>query len=632
MATIEDLLRAAKKAHEAGDADSARKLVQAAKGMMPAQPQMAATPPRVEDWQATPPRPNRFGDVIADATEAPLAAMKTFGAGLMDQSKSPTMAALPEGMPMRGVVAGLGDLGGAALSGLGAAYGFGAGLVGEVVGGDPTQERKLASDLMMMGEVAVPELAGVSGTIRAAGAAARGAETASKPATAAQSAARAADDLGITPALGMGGKIRATTAAGLEKVPLTGGVIAKDAERAVGEVEGVFARLRNSIGTASNVAGAGEKLQEGLQGFVGRFKQTAEKFFNVVDQRIPQDRRFPVSATAARIEDAKAIFEGNPELAQRLGLNSWDAIVAEAQANGVTWPALKQFRSSIGEAIGNLESGKQGGSLSSENLSRLKSLYGALTEDMEAAARSVGDDAYTAWRRANNYYKGGAERIERSLDQTIRADNPERAFVAFQNLLSEGRTTSDITRVRQIKASLNRDEWSDVAASIVDRLGRPAAGQQNAAGDAFSPAVFLTNWNKMDPEARRLLMPEDVRIEFEKLAEVAGAMKAANLERNFSNTGTAAGWLATIFGSAADMGTTATALAGSYVSAKALTSRTFLQALNRAARGDTKALRAMANGNNPFKQDAAEVLRLIAADAAVGDPANTTTQPIRAVP
>lgn len=646
MATVEELLRAAQKADAAGDTEAARALVQAAKGVIEApapryreQTQdVAMAPPAAYGdngmaAQPTAPRPDRFGDTIAAATEAPIATMRAFGAGLADQSQSPTMQALPEGMNprLKGVLAAGGDLGGAAIGALGTAFAGAAGLVGEAVGGTPTQETKLARDLMMMGEVAVPELAGVSSTMRAASGAASGAAKLAQAPTRAQEAARAAGDLGITPALGMGGKVRAMTAAGLEKVPLTGGVIAKDAERAVGEVEGVFARIRDGIGRSTNVAGAGEALQSGLNSFVRGFKDTSSKLFGVVDARIPQTARFGLQNTAERLGEARAAFDGNPELAAKLGLNKWDGIVAEAQNNGLTWPALKQFRTSVGEAIGSLESGKAGGSLASEDLSRLKRLYGGLTADMEAAAKQAGSEAYSAWKRANGYYKAGATRIERSLDQTIRADNPERAFVAFQNLLTEGRTSSDITRVRQIKASMPKDEWNTVSASIVDRLGRPSAGQQSAAGDAFSPSVFLTNWNKMDAEARRLLLPEDARIEFEKLAKVAESVKSANLERNISNTGTAAGLLATIFGSVADMGTTAGALGSSYLSAKALTNTTFLKALNSAARGDARAIKAMSNGNGPFAVDARTVMQLTAAQASQGDAANSSQAPLRAV-
>lgn len=159
-------------------------------------------------------------------------------------------------------------------------------------------------------------------------------------------------------------------------------------------------------------------------------------------------------------------------------------------------------------------------------------------------------------------------------------------------------------------------EWGDVSASIVDRLGRVPAGQQNAAGDVFSPARMLTEWNKLSDEAKGVLLKPSVRKEMDKLAEVAALAKDANAERNFSNTGNAVGWLATIFGASADMGVTAGAIGSSYLSAKAMTSRPFLSALNRMARGDARAMKVLAKPGNPFAVDAGTVLRLSAADVA----------------
>jgi hypothetical protein len=643
MATVEELLRAAKNADAAGDTEAARKLVLAAKDLMAPAPKyreenMAAAqePPPAYDGVsavATQPRANRFGDIIGEATEAPLAMTKAFGAGLADQSQSPTMRALPADWNprVRGMVAGLGDLGGAAIGALGTGFAVGAGAVGEAIGSTPTQERKLARDLMMMGEVAAPELAGVSGTVLATGRAVQGAESLSRPATAAQEAARAAGDLGITPSLGMGGKVRGMTAATLEKTPIVAERIAMDAERAVGEVEGVFSRIAGGIGRSLGSEAAGSALQGGLQGFADGFKKTSEKLFGVVDQRIPGDARFQAGATAQRIAESKAAFENNPELSRMLGLNRWDAVVAEAGENGLTWSALKQFRSKVGEAIGAMESGRQGGALGGEDLGRLKSLYGALTQDMTLAAQSVGEDAFAAWQRANSHYRAGRERFERSLDATINVDNPERAFEAFSALLQRDRSSSDIKRVRDIKASLGEEDWRTVSASIVGRLGRATAGQQNAAGDAFSPSVFLTNWNRMDPEARRLLLPEEARLELEKLAKVAESVKVSNVERNASNTGTVVA--AGAIGSAFTQAPIATLLTtgGTYLSVRAMTSVPYLKALNSAARGDQKALNAMANGNGPFAVDARTILQMTAAEAAQGDPANSPTSPLRAV-
>ena len=330
--------------------------------------------------------------------------------------------------------------------------------------------------------------------------------------------------------------------------------------------------------------------------------------------------------TLSAISDAKAAFAENPELAKRLGLTNWDAVASEIANNNISWGALKQFRTEVGQALGSPT-----GSLTDTTSGRLKSLYGALTADMEAATKASSPQAFSAWQRANQFYKSGAQRIERSLDGTITAKSPERAFEAFAALTKADRSTADITRMRQIKASLARDDWNDVASSIVNRLGSAAPGTQNAEGTAFSPSRFLSEWNRMSPEARKILLPEDARVELEKLARISERVKAANLERNTSNTGTVV--VAAGAGGALMQApiSTISALAGANIGARAMTSPVFLRALNRAAMGDTKQISAMATGSGAFAQDAKTILRMMAAETALGGAANSDSAPLSAV-
>ena len=619
MSTVEELLRAAKNADAAGDAESARALVDAAKSMMkPAAPMPGPAPaPGMAGYDGpigespAPRQADYFGNTIAAATEAPRAAMGAYAAGLADKTKSPSLKYLTEKSPnspqwARDMAAALGDAGGLALSTVGTAYAGAAGLVGEM-GGSPTNEAKLARDMMMMGQVAIPELAGVSSGSRLASRAAR----VEKAATPEQLSARAAQDLNITPSLGMTGKAGAMAAAVGEKTPLAAGQIARDASRAVAEIETATAKAVARTGAAGGPLAAGDKLQEGLNSYVNAFKGRAGVLFDNVEKLIPKGTPVRLDRTAATVAEAKQYFAAQPELAAKLGLTKWDAVVDEAAANGTNWQAVRQFRTSIGEAIGSNR-----GALADEDLGRLKSLYGALTEDMTAAAKAAGPKAYAEWQNANRFYAKGADRIERYLDQTISAKSPERAFETFVAMTKGDRVSSDVTRMRKIKASMPVDDWNAVAATIVDRLGKSPSGQQGAMGDTFSPGVFLTEWNKMSQEAKAILLPGDVRNELEQIARVSERVKASNSERNMSNTGmiTQAGIVGA--GLANQPVATVSLLAASNLSARALTSQTFLRAVNDWNAGRTKGLSAMATGSGPFASDAVQILRLMAAEAA----------------
>ena len=632
MATVEELLRAAKNADAAGDTDAARKLVQLAKTGMgmggkpsAADPSNPLLPPRTSPMGPAPDMtPGATGplNTAKDMAAEPWAATQEYASGILN----PRGSALGKGIAESGAyIPGISDLsvgimnaGGAALSGLHAALAGGAGAVADAtgaLGASEDSQQRLANDLMGMAE-------STAGTMPLATTESAAARAALKADGKINSAAGAAKDLGITPSLGMTGKTGGMAAAALEKVPFAAEMVAKDATRAVGEVEGAF---RKVISGGLSPSSAGELLQKGLKGFVSKFQERSNKLYDEVAAQIPPGTRVDVSNMKGAVTEAKQYFAGNPELASKLGLSRWDGVLAEAEKNGISWQAVRQLRSQIGEAIGSNR-----GALADEDVGRLKQLYGALTSDMEAAAKAAGPKAYQAWSRANGFYKSGAKRIERSLDGTISAKNPERAFEAFDALTQADRSTADIARMRQIKSSLPRDDWTQISESIADRLGKAKSGAQNADGNVFSPATFLTEWNKMSPEAKRILFDEPVRVELEKIAKVSEKVKAAGAERNMSNTGTITAQMALGAGLVTAPTTTAAAFGGAFISAKAMTSPVFLRAVNRAMSGDMKAIEAMAKGKGPYAEDAALLMRMTASEMQTGGAANSP-EPPRAV-
>lgn len=627
MATFDEVMQAAVNADKAGDTQAAQMLVDLARsqieGTAPSEPPLV--PMRTENEAPSGPPPDRFGDTIKDAVKAPLAATRAYGAGLLDQENSISLQNMPKWVPdpLKRPAATLADTAMTGLNAAGSLYALGAGTVGEVLGGSPTQEKKLARDLMMMGEVAVPELAGASAVARASSKAAKASQQLQQPATEVQEIARAGDDLGITPSLGAGGKVRGMSAATLEKVPFAGSAIAKDAARFVGEVEGAFETMRSRVGKPQGAAGAGEVLQGGLQKFVDAFETQSKTLYDEVGKAISANTMIQSPETLRAIEEALQPFADKPEIAKQLGLNRWQSIASDLET-GLSWKAASDLRSSIGKSIG-----KMNGALADMDQGRLKQVYGTLTADLEQAAMQAGPKAEKAWKRASNFYRRGAERIQSSLDKTISADSPERAFEAFEAMTRDGRSTANSKRLYEIKKSMSQNDWNVVAASIVDRMGTPNAGQQSAMGGGFSPAKFLTDWNKMSPEAKAILLPPDVRKEMTKLAQVSQGSRRANAERNFSNTGQINAGIVASGSAAIDPVVTGAVLATAAISAKAFTNRRFLKALNRGARGDARQLRALANGNSPFAQEAATILRISAAEAAQGgNSANTNPQPI----
>lgn len=640
MATLEEILTKAKNADAAGDTEAAKRLVEFAKKSFPgaisdAKPTVAS-PTAATDSESrllgfdvrgnqpqTPARKPYFGDTAMGMAAEPASAALEYGHGIMyPRDSSIGKEVQKSGWYIPGVSdLGIGALnaGGALLSGLHAGMAGSAGLAGDVTGlfgASESNQQRLANDLMGMAEASAGAMP--AGTIAEASAASK-ASKALEADRKLNGAAAAAKDLGITPSLGMTGKTGAMIAAGLEKVPFSGAVIAKDANRAIGEIAAVANRIAKG---GLSPASAGELLRTGLKTWVDKAYSGANRMYDAVARVLPPTSTVRLDNAKAAFDSTKQYFTALPELSKKLGLNEWDKVMAEADANGVPWVAARQLRSKIGQEL------KSGGSaLKDEDRGNLKMLYGALSKDMEASARAAGPQALKLWNKANNEYKSISTRIDRSLDATITAKNPERAFEAFDALTQADRSSADILRMRQIKASLSKDDWAQVSQSIAARLGKAKAGAQNAEGDAFSPAAFVTEWNKMTPEARSILFDEPVRIELEKLAKVSEAFKKAGAERNVSNTASASNLAKIAIGLHLAPTATVSTVAGATIGAKAMTNVWFLRALNNAARGDAKAIEAMAKGRGPFADDAVLVMKALGA----GDAANSSAPPRKAM-
>lgn len=157
------------------------------------------------------------------------------------------------------------------------------------------------------------------------------------------------------------------------------------------------------------------------------------------------------------------------------------------------YEALKKLRTLVGNEI------TDGSLVSDVPRSKWKALYGALSEDLGDAAKAAGPRAEEAWAKANEYTSQHMQRLE-ELSGIVGRDAPEKVFSAAISGTAEGDTV-----IKRVMSALPQEERNQVAAAVLQRMGRATAGQQNAMGDAFSPETFLTSLAKMSPPARQTI-------------------------------------------------------------------------------------------------------------------------------
>lgn len=333
---------------------------------------------------------------------------------------------------------------------------------------------------------------------------------------------------------------------GLEATP--GGVepIRNLAERQAAAAQTEAGRIASAYGTPTNPYRVGETIREGAEAATQRFRARQEDLYDQAFNRIGADTPVDIPgvdalATRLRAEIAKAP-ESRSGVLQPV-LDRIDRLSIDAGANGVPFDALRAIRTDLGRILGAPPSSAT--APSSDTVVYLRKLYGALTDDMTAAARAAGPEAERALATADRYTRFNMTQnmpaLERVLNRELDRDVFNMAFPA------NGRP--DAQSIARLRRNLTPEEWSAVQATVIDRLGMAKPGAGTEAGE-FSVRTFLTNWRKLMDDgggARAALFGgggqnAQLASELDRLARVTG--RIADVERMANPSGTARNMIA----------------------------------------------------------------------------------------
>jgi hypothetical protein len=466
----------------------------------------------VAEWR----NPDTFGDTAAAMMEGPIAAASAFSAGVTGSGPSPSRDYLANDPSTRGLpswmLTGLGkagDVGGAAISTVGAGLSGLIGLGVEVVPGQGAQaERKLAEDALGMSMFAIPELAGLSSApARVAASSARVAPTA--PVSAVETGVAGAERFGIpvmrtdvkSPETFVG-KIAQKTG---ESIPIagTGGMRARQQtarEIAVQE----FAKDYGD-------PGAMEALTEAVRAKHGADVERLAKQKTEVITRLPGAVETPAANMAIDAQIAK-IARGTKEVADQVipVLRQWKRDLV-----GKTLAEIELIRKQVGERFTALDAsaGRDTGQAA------VSAIYGPLRNDMGAFIKRNGKpNDHAKWKDAND---------------RLSVLQGEAKVSALKNLLTKGEATPEV--VGNLLFSQKPSDWARLKnampakaqeyarAAIVHRAVRSAVNDADDIG-RVSPQKFQTALEKLGPQARAFMGKED-------LEATEGLVRALQLTR-----------------------------------------------------------------------------------------------------
>lgn len=311
------------------------------------------------------------------------------------------------------------------------------------------------------------------------------------------------DAAGVNPTLGQATGSRTWQAAeqGLANVVGGAGVMARTGERQADALQRAVQDLGQELAPGATGMGAGEMITRGVHAFKDSVKAAQTQLYAELDRFIPASSPIQVSRTQAALQDLNAGIPGAESLsvffrnAKISGIEK--ALLKDLDAAGevgrLPFEAVKRLRTLVGNEMAD------NSLLSDVPRSKWRALYSALTDDLGDAATAAGPHARTSWDRANQYTRERMQQLE-ELETIIKRDTPEKVFAAATAGMKEGGTT-----IKRVMDALPLENRREVAAAVLQRLGRANPGQQNEMGDAFSSETFLTNLAAISPQARSAL-------------------------------------------------------------------------------------------------------------------------------
>lgn len=364
--------------------------------------------------------------------------------------------------------------------------------------------------------------------------------------------------------------------------------IAKTVENQTAAFSRAKDKIVSGIGTPKSEQGAGEVIKDAAQAGKQRFETRQGKLYDDAFNKVGAQR----AVQTPNVRNLVTQFESEMAAAQGSRDDVLGPVLAKAKLamaagdQGINFDAMRKLRTDIGRMV---NAPMQGVSESARQ-DQLRALYGAISEDIKAAAAQAGPAAQHALALADRYTRFNLQVNQKLWKKMANLEADENAFTwAMQGSNRGG------SRLEKLRRNFTSDEWDTVSASVFDRLGEVKPSSAGMGAD-FSVESFLTNWNKISDEAKMALFGskryDAVRPEIDKLVRTLGLAKATQRLGNPSGTARnmIAGGSMALAGSQAAMGNipgAAATLFGTvvapYVTARLMTSPAFIRAMTKLA-------------------------------------------------
>ena len=243
---------------------------------------------------------------------------------------------------------------------------------------------------------------------------------------------------------------------------------------------------------------AGRAIKKGLTEWTEAFKKRGGGLYDEVDRLIDPKTSTPLYHTRRSLDELTMEAEEFSRILDAPLIKQLKAALEES-GDVIPYEVAAAVRSRLGSKLSTPSL------IADAPIGEVKKIYGSLTRDLDAVAAATSEEASKAAKRASKYWRAGRKRIDDYLDPVTRKKLPEDVYKAAVAGTKEGSS-----RIRTIKKSLEPAQWNVVVSATLKRLGRTRPSDRTTGEIAeeatdFEPETFLTNLERMDRTARKVL-------------------------------------------------------------------------------------------------------------------------------
>lgn len=348
---------------------------------------------------------------------------------------------------------------------------------------------------------------------------------------------------GVTPSAGAvtGNRGVQQTEKALAAMPGGAPVMQRLAKTQADEIGAGVGREVGRLGVPGTPQQAGESMVSAAKAAADRFNKRQGTLYDDAFAKVGADTTVDPLAIRALNDQLKSELARAP-MSQKAALSKaiaeTDAMLADTTATGgIPFDTWRSIRTNIGRDINNPV---LAGSTGAQN-EGLKRVYSAVSDDMRGVAEAAGPEAAKALTLADRYTR-------RQMTQNLPAMQKIADMPADEQVYrwAMGEANLGGSRLLQLRKNFTSEQWDNVAATVLDNMGKAKPGARGAAelggaSNDFSVSTFLTNWERMAPEARKALYGgkryADIADQLDSLVKVARSVKDVERMGNPSGTG-----------------------------------------------------------------------------------------------